>query len=173
VDDVKLYWTVVVAVMSAGWVVTTFMRDRTSQAFDRSSTMINRLLEGDKIIIDNPSILMYLSQNAAQEEGYFCSASVLDEELFYKTKAFVYRELNIFDEILSISSRTGKRWSFMQPPALIEISDWETYIRSRLGHPLYRSILKNEGHIFGAELRDFWKRNRQAIESSPVDPLKW
>ncbi|HWZ71151.1 MAG TPA: hypothetical protein VN326_06690 [Casimicrobiaceae bacterium] len=42
-----------------------------------------------------------------------------------------------------------------------------------LRHPLYRSILIRETRIFGAGLRDFWNKHRQAIESTPADPFVW
>ncbi|MBC8017883.1 MAG: hypothetical protein H7X83_05105 [Verrucomicrobia bacterium] len=76
-DEARFYWTVVVAVVSAGWVVTAFIRDRASQAVDRSSAMVVRLLESDKLIIDNPSIQKYLSQNAGQDEEYFRNQTIL------------------------------------------------------------------------------------------------
>jgi len=61
----------------------------------------------------------------------------------------------------------------LRPPALIEISDWETYIKIKLRHPLYRSILNNEKEIFGGSLRDFWEKNKKDIESLQVDPFMW
>lgn len=172
-DDAKLYWTMIVALVSAGWVMTVSSRDRISQAIERSSVMVKRLMDGDEGIIDHPDIQRYLSQNASREEAYFRDESVLREELFYKAKTFVYNQLNLFDEILSISSRTSRGWSFFKPPDLTEISDWETYIKEKLRHPLYRSILNRERHIFGAALRKFWDKHRDEITSAPVDPFIW
>jgi len=130
-------------------------------------------MEGDKLLIENPDIQKYISKNARQEEGYFRNEAVLGDAIFYKAKTYVYRQLNSFDEILSIASRTGRRSWFSRPPALIEISDWETYIKIKLRHPLYRSILNNEKEIFGASLRDFWEKNKKDIESLKVDPFMW
>ncbi len=172
-DEAKLWWTIVVAIVSAGWIMATFIRDRRSQSVERTSAIVNRLLEGDKLIIDHPDIQKYLSQNAAREEKYFRDQAVLEEDVFYKTKTYVYRQLNAFDEILSISSETGGSWSFLKPPALIEISDWDTYIKVELRHPLYRSILNCEKEIFGASLRDFWDKNKKDIESKQADPFIW
>jgi hypothetical protein len=172
-EETKLYWTIVAAIISAGWVLTVFIRDRMSQSIERSSAMVSHLLENDKLIIDNPDIPKYISRTAARNEQYFRSEAVLGEDVFYKAKAYVYRQLNSFDEILSISSKTTGTWSFLKPPSVIEISDWETYIRMTLRHPLYRSILNNEKEIFGSSLRYFWDRNKQAIESAPVDPFMW
>jgi len=173
VDKATLYWTIVVGVVSAGWALIAFIRDRTSQSVERTSAMISRLMEGDKLLIENPDIQKYISQNARQEEGYFRNEAVLGEQIFYKAKTYVYRQLNSFDEILSIASRTGRRSWFLRPPVLIEISDWETYIKIKLRHPLYRSILNNEKEIFGASLRDFWEKNKKDIESLQVDPFMW
>lgn len=172
-DEAKLYWTIVVALVSGGWAVTAFIRDRATQSLERSSAIINRLLEGDKLLIENPDIQQYLSRNAARDEEYFRSQAVLEDKLFYKAKTYAYRQLNSFDEILSISSQAGKGWSFFKPPTLIEISDWETYIKEKMRHPLHRSILKREKRIFGASLRDFWDRHREKIESAPADPFLW
>lgn len=105
--------------------------------------------------------------------GLLLRDATLGDELFYKAKAYVYLQLNMFDEILSISARTGTGWSFLKPPALTELVDWETYIRVKLGHPLCRSILNNEQHIFGESLRSFWAANRHDIQATPADPFLW
>jgi len=147
-EEAKFYWTIVVAIISAGWVLTVFIRDRVSQSIERTSAIITRVLEIDKLIIENPDIPKYLSRTATQKEQYFRSEAVLEEDLFYKAKTYAYRQLNSFDEILSIASKTTGMWSFLKPPSLVEISDWETYIMITLRHPLYRSILNNEKEIF-------------------------
>lgn len=172
--EVSLYWTMIVALVSAGWVVIGFIRDRITQSVERTGAMVERLLEIDKIIIDNPDIQRYLSKTGAAEEQFFRKEAILDEDIFFKAKSLVYSQLNIFDELLSISSRTtGGWWSFVKLPALVETEDWEAYIKMRLGHPLFRSILKNEAYIFGASLRGFGEKHRAQIESSPVDPFIW
>jgi len=173
-DEAKLYWTIVVVIVSAAWAMTAFIRDRVSQSVERTGVIVNRLLEGDKLIIDNPDIQKYISQTAMRDEQYFRDeAAVLNEVLFYKAKTFAYRQLNSFDEILSISSRTTGKFSFLKPPALLEIADWEGYIRVILRHPLYRSILNTEKDIFGKALREFWKHNKRDIESTPVERFIW
>lgn len=172
-DKVTLYWTIVVGVVSAGWAITAFIRDRASQSIERTSAMVTRLIEGDKLLLENPDIQKFISQNARQGEGYFRNEAVLGEEIFYKAKTYAYRQLNSFDEILSIASRTGRRSWFLRPPVLVEISDWESYIKIKLRPPLYRSILNNEIEISGGSLRDYWKKNKKDIESLPVDPFMW
>ena len=172
-DEAKLYWTILVAFVSAGWVVTAFIRDRVSQSVALSSALVTRLIEYDRLNIENPDIQKFISQNVAREETYFRSEKLLEEDLFYKAKALVYRQLNLFDEILSTSSKTSGSWSFLTPAALVEISDWEEYMREKLRHPLCRSILNHEDRIFGASLRDFWAKNKEVIESKSADPFIW
>lgn len=172
-DEVKFYWIIFAAIASAAWIVTAFIRDRVSQSVTSSSMLIARLIENNKLNIENPEIQKFISQNALREEAYFRSGELLEDDLFYRAKTYVYRQLNLFDEILSISSKTRGGFLFLKPAALIEISDWEEYIKEKLRHPLYRSILNHEKHIFGVSLREFWAKNKVAIESTPADPFIW
>jgi hypothetical protein len=173
VDELTLYWTVVTAVISAGWLVTSFIRDRAAQSVELSSAIMNRLLVADQLLVENPDIQKYLSGNATCGEEHFRDPAVLHDLVFFKAKAFVYRQLNSFDEILSSSSDKSRIWPFLRPPGLIEISDWESYIQEALRHPLYRSILTREARIFGAGLRDFWNKYQHEIESAPASPFVW
>lgn len=170
---VPIMWPIVTTVVAAAWVVTTFIRDRISQEAKRNGEIMKRLQEVEKAIIDNPDIQKYLSRNAAREEEFFRNQTVLEEDLFYKAKAHVYSQLNLFDEILSFSSLTSRSWSFLKPPALVEQSDWEIFIKAKLRHPLFRSILKHEIQIFGDSLQCFWKKNSKEIESMSADPFAW
>jgi hypothetical protein len=174
VDELTLYWTVVTALISAGWLVASFIRDRAAQSVELSSAIMNRLLSADQLLVENPDIQKYLSGNATCGEEHFRDPAVLNDLAFFKAKAFVYRQLNSFDEILSASSKKKSRiWSFLRPPGLIERSDWERYIKEALRHPLYRSVLIREAPIFGAGLRDFWNKHKQEIESAPASPFVW
>lgn len=170
-DEAKFYWTVVVAVVSAGWIVVTFLLQRMAQSVDGTKELMRQLLEYDKLNIENPAIQQYISRTAAQPEAHFRTDSLLADTLFFQAKAMAYSQLNLFDQILSVSSTT--RWLLLKPPALIEFSAWEAYMVEKLRHPLYRSILNREAHIFGASLRRFWSRHRKAIESKPADPFVW
>ncbi|MDP1681417.1 MAG: hypothetical protein Q8L39_06540 [Burkholderiales bacterium] len=172
-DEVNLYWTILVALISAGWIVTTFIRDRISQSLALSSALTSRLMEYDRLNLENPDIQKYISQHSAKAEEYFRSEQVLDEDLFYKAKTLVYNQLNLFDEILSMSSKPSNSWAFLRPAELVEKADWEEYIREKLRHPFYRSILLHEKHIYGASLREFWVSNQSLIESKPADPFIW
>jgi len=172
-DEANFFWEIFAALVSAGWVVTVFIRDRISQSLALSSALLTRLMEYEKISLENPEIQKYLSQNAKQDEVFFEDEKNLEEDIFYQAKTLVYTQLNLFDEILAISAKTGGSWTFLRPVALVEKADWDEYIKEKLRHPFYRSILNNEKHIFGAALRTFWKRNKKTIESNPADPFIW
>jgi hypothetical protein len=169
----KFYWTVVAAIVTAVWIVALFIRDRHASAAERSSTLVNRMVEIDKLLMAHPDIQKYMSLTVAKPEGYFRDPAVLQDELFYKAKSFAYLHINLFDELLSSSrhSRTGP-W-LLAPPRVIELSDWEEYIKRKLRHPLYRSILNNESEIFGVALRDFWSTNKKAVDASAPSPFVW
>ncbi|MEK6260253.1 MAG: hypothetical protein AABP62_16665, partial [Planctomycetota bacterium] len=115
----------------------------------------------------------YISENAKQDDEWFRSNSLISDDIFYKAKTLAYNQLNLFDEISSVSSNTSGRWFLLRPAPVVELSDWYEYMIEKLRHPLYRSILKHENHIFGASLRDFWDKNRVAIESKDADPFIW
>ena len=169
-DIADFFWGVVVALVGAVWFVILFIRDRNTASAERSSALIKRLHEIEKLIIDNPDIQKYLSLNISKEEAYFRTQEVLQDNAFYKAKAFVYWNLSLFDDIVSTATFKGPA---MIAPHVIELADWEGYMKRKFSHPLYRSILNNEGKIFGAALRDFWSTNRASIEAEPVDPYTW
>lgn len=171
-DEANFFWEIFAALVSAGWVVTVFFRDRISQSLALSSALLTRLMEYEKISLENPEIQKYLSQNAKRDEAFFEDEKNLDEDIFYQAKTLVYTQLNLFDELLSISSKTNGIWSFLRP-TVVEKKDWEGYMKEKLRHPLYRSILIHEENIYGASLREFWKRNRKVIESKSADRFIW
>jgi len=171
-DEANFFWEIFAALVSAGWVVTVFIRDRISQSLALSSALLTRLMEYEKVSLENPEIQKYLSQNAKQDEAFFKDEKNLKENIFYQAKTLVYTQLNLFDELLSISSKTSGIWSFLRP-TVVEKKDWEGYMKEKLRHPFYRSILMHEENIYGASLRDFWKRNKKAIESKSADPFIW
>lgn len=160
-----LYWTIFAASISALWILTTYIRDRAAQSLALSSALMTRLMEYDKLNLEHPEIQQYLSKHVARDEAYFHSDEALADLAFYKAKSLVYNRLNLFDEILSIASKTNKGWSFLKPAYLVEKADWEEYIKVKFRHPLYRSILNHEKHIFGAPLRAFWDSHKTVIES--------
>ena len=169
----KLYWTIVTAVVSAVWIVALFIRDRYSSAAQRSSSLIGRMLEIDKLLMEHPDIQKYMSSTATKPENYFREPSVLEDEVFYKAKSFAYLHINLFDEILSASRHSTAGPWLLAPPRVIELSDWEEYIKRKFQHPLYRSILNNESEIFGAALRGYWLTHKAHISASAASPFVW
>lgn len=169
----NIYWTIIVAIVGAGWVLVTYLRDRVSQSLVRTSEMVDRLIEVDRLTMENPQAQKYISQNAGREEEWYRDKSVLDDDVFYKAKTLAYRQLNAFDELLSVSSKTRKGLSFLKPAEVIELPAWERYIAVKLRHPLYRSIMIHEEEIFGESLRRFWHKHKKKIESTPADPFIW
>lgn len=129
-------------------------------------------MEYETVHLQNPEIQKYISQNAARDEAFFRDPKNLEDDLFFKAKTLVYTQLNLFDELLSLSSSTSGIWAFLRP-TIVEQKDWEGYIKEKLRHPFYRSILIHEDDIYGASLREFWKRNRKAIEAKPANPFIW
>lgn len=172
-DEVYVYWTIIVALLSGAWVITAFLRDRVTQSIERSRALIAGLLEDDMLVIEKPNIQKYMSQNVEQDEAYFLDPERLKEDIFYKAKTSAYKKLNFFDEILSVSSRTSGWWGHLMSVPLIESADWEEYMIEKLRHPLYSSILNHEGRIFGASLRKFWVTKKEKIESQIADPFIW
>jgi hypothetical protein len=172
-DKANFYWTILVALVSAGWVLTGIIRDRIAQSVALSGALSARLLEYERINLENPDIQKFLSQNAGQEEAYFHSDERLREDIFYKAKALVYMHLNLFDEILSMPSNRSRIGFLIEPAPVVEKSDWLEYMKERLRHPFYRSILNHEMHTFGTSFRDFWAKNRAAVESKPASRFIW
>jgi len=171
-DIADFYWSAVVALTGVVWVVMLFIRDRNFASAEHNRTLIKHILEIDQVIIEHPDIQKYLSLTLTKEEGYFRTPEVLREDAFYKAKTLVYWHLNLFDEIL-FTAATFKSGPAILTPQVVEISDWEAYIKHKVNHPLYRSILNNENAIFGAALRDFWFSNKASIDAAPVDPYTW
>jgi hypothetical protein len=169
----KLYWTMVAAAIGAIWAFALFIRDRNAQAARQGSALIGRLLEIDKFLMEHPEIQKYISLTTSKPEDYFCTPEVLHDEIFYKAKSLAYYHLNVFDELLFLARHANRGLRLLRPPGLGELSDWETYIRRKLSHPLYRSILNNEGEIFGAALRDFWSKNGSVANAEPPRPWVW
>jgi hypothetical protein len=173
VNQATLNWSIFAASFSALWIGVIFIRDRIAQALALNSALITRLMEHDKLNLEYPEIQQYLSQHVAREEAYFHSPAILGDLLFYKAKTLVYNQLNLFDEILSTASKSSRGWTFLKPAALPEKADWEEYMKVKLRHPLYRSILNREKHVFGAALREFWESHQLEIESKLADPYSW
>lgn len=172
-DRWNLAWTILAALVAAGWVVLMFIRDRIQYMQDWSSAVMARLLENDQLVIENPDVQKYLSLHAGEPEEFFGKEAVLMDDQFFKAKAYVYRQLNIFDEIFSLSEAKERWHGCLLSGKIIEIDDWRVYIKMKLRHPLFRYVLKNEGAIFGASLRAFWAANSAEIEKMSSNPHMW
>lgn len=173
-DDANVYWTIVAAAAGAIWTLVTAIRDRRSKALEQSRAIMDRLLEGDKLLVEHPDIAKYLSATAANSEPYFREPARLNESEFFKAKTYLYSQLSMFDEVLSVAGHTGSGISSLfKPPGILEIDDWEEYIKHRLSHPLARSIMAHEAPIFGHALQNFWSRHRDAISRRTSDPHSW
>lgn len=171
--QVSLSWTILVALISGGWGVAAFIRERRMQAIALSRELLSRLMDYDSLTLAHPEIQKFLSQNAGQGEEYFRAERLLAEEFFYQAKTLVYKQLNLFDEIVSIGAKSAGACSWLRPVGLVEAADWEAYMLEKFRHPFYRAILNHEIHIFGAALREFWTKNKAAVEALPADPFVW
>jgi hypothetical protein len=172
-ENEKFFWTILVAAISAVWLLVQYLRDRYATAATRSSNLIDRLLETDKILIEHADIQKYISLTSNKDEKYFLEPDILNDMNFYKAKSLAYRQINIFDEILSYTDHSNKILGILSPPAVIELDDWETYIKRKLRHPMYSAIMNTEAEIFGKSLRDFWTEHKMAIQSEPANPFVW
>ncbi len=172
-ETANFYWTVIVGIAAATWIVVQFIRDRIALSVGRTKAAVSHLIEIDRLIIENPASQRYLSETARESEAYFRAPDRLKDDLFYQAKTLVYMHLNTYDEILSLSDRNHGLSSLLGPGALIEAADWEQYIQVKLRHPLYRSILNNEEGIFGESLRQYWRNHKAAVETAVSDPFMW
>lgn len=173
IEAVSLYWTVIAGVAFGAFAVFRLLRDRSAAAAAQSQAMVSRLLEFDLVTLQHPEIQKYLAQNACQPVEFFRSDEVLQDSLFFQAKSKVYWQLNFADEILSLSAANQSLPKFFLPADMIEKSDWDTYFKVKLSHPLFRCILIHEGKIFGTALRDFWETHRDEIEGESCDPFVW
>lgn len=171
----ELYWTIVAALFAGAWTVLSMVRERNRQAIENARELVNRLLALDQISIEHPEIIMYLSSTALVKPKYFRKKKRLREELFFRSKSFIYTHLNLFDEILSCSKHANARFPFIGSPALIELEAWESYMRHVMTHPLCRSILKIEIENFGNALQEFWNKhkNNGIYRLKKPDPFSW
>lgn len=169
----ELYWTIVAALFAGVWAIINVIRDQIRQAVADSREIMTRLLAADQLSIGYPDIQKYLSATALEVEDYFRDEARLKEEIFFKSKSYVYAQLNLFDEILSVSTHGKARFFVFKSPTILEIANWEAYIKHIMTHPLYRSILNKEQTIFGGSLQSFWNRHKREISNKTPDPFSW
>jgi len=167
------YWTVIVAVAGGFWAMITAVRDRKARDIEYSRMIVDRLLESDRMIIEHPDIQRYLSGTAGESPEYFRKPERLNDDAFFKSKSYLYSQLNLFDDLLSTATQVQDEVSLIRPPIILEKADWEEYIKHRLKHPLCHSILTEEGKIFGHALQEFWNTHRADITRNPPDRFSW
>jgi hypothetical protein len=180
--DPVAYWTVLASVIAAFWAVISLYRARMANAYQYNSNIVERLLDCERIIIDQPEIQQYLSRSAIQPPSYFRQPERLEEKEFYQAKAHAYAILNLFDEICTSSvepkkhrTRFRKFLRLLHPHPILEINDWKNYMIEKSLHPLFQSILKEEAHIFGERICEVLniKRRDDPPEDRPADPFVW
>lgn len=169
----EFYWTVVAALGGGCWAVISSIRERKAQSIEQSRAIMDRLLDSNKTVIENPEIQMYLSANASKGVAYFRDPKVLADSNFFKAKSHLYSELNLFDEILSIARHNDAALFLLKAPGIVEIQDWREFMKVKMSHPLCQGILDNEGHIFGHALRDFWCEHQCEIKKKTPDAFIW
>jgi len=171
--EIEQYWTIVVAIISAAWVLVTLIRTRLEQTIGQSNALLSRQLEYNRQILEYPETQKFISKNISQSEAFFRDNVHLESDDFYRAKTLVYMQLNIFDEVLAFSSKSGKWWNIFKPPAVAELINWESYIKEILKHPFYRSVLNNEGEIFGVSLQKFWQKNKVDLSEQIPKKFLW
>ncbi len=169
----EFYWTIVAAVFGGLWAILSMVRDQRRQVVEDTRAVMARLLEFERLGIEHPEIRMYLSVTALEREDYFRDPQRLTENEFFKAKSFMYAQLDMFDEILAILAHNRSLLVTFRTKAILEDADWKAYMKQWMAHPLSRSILNNEGHIFGNELQSFWKINEANISASIPDRFSW
>jgi hypothetical protein len=154
-------WQVSLAILlTIGGLIVTLaiaLKDLLLSNLDRANKMTDRLIEIDKILLDHPELQMTLERESGRKTAdYFASAK--HEQDFVRLKAFLYANLNVFDEIISIAFRGPgiKR--------VIEFDAWQHYIIRRLRHPLFRELYDSEQENWGPKFARFRQKHWQEIE---------
>ncbi|MAL19226.1 MAG: hypothetical protein CL670_03550 [Balneola sp.] len=169
----ELYWTVLAACLAGFWALVTRYGERKRMAIEDNRSLVNRLLTSDQLLIEHPEVIKYISATALEKEEYFRDQKRLEEDLFYKAKSHIYSQLNLYDEILCTSNHNKAKFFFINSPAMIEVEDWEEYMKCKMTHPFIQSILNNEAHIFGKSLQTFWNVYRKEITGKTTDRFSW
>lgn len=105
-----------------------------------SAKLWDRQNELDRLILLNPSLAMKFMSMANRREHYFTASplNVPRDELYCQLKAFVYLQLNFFEEIyLTTSSAASVAKQF-------EREEWEVFIFRYMRHALLREVFETE-----------------------------
>lgn len=105
-----------------------------------SSKLWDRQNELDKLMLGNPAVAKAFMSMANRPEPYFGSpvAQVPRDDLYCQLKAFVYMQLNFFEEIfLTTSASTSVARQF-------EREQWNEFIFQYMRHSLLREVFQAE-----------------------------
>jgi hypothetical protein len=133
--------------------------------WERVHRIHERLYELDKVLIEHPEIQKVLFNYADHSGTYFTAQTIHDDD-YFRVKAYIYMQLNHFDEITDI---------VMGHTALekaMEFEDWANYILKRMQHPLFRELYYQDTKIFGDKLEKFLKSRDKGIQELSRSLLK-
>jgi len=134
------------------------------------NSVTDRMLEIDRMILEHPGVWKRLMDETrrvyskADASTHYFDPAHSDAEARLRVKAIVYYQLNFFDELfvsISQNARLSKEFEF---------DDWQTYMRKRLLHPLFREVLEESPDIFGRMLVDFANRVWKQPPTEPLEP---
>src|SRR3569832_2990998 len=95
-ETAKFYWTVVVGIVGAVWIIVQFIRDRIGQSISRTNAAVNRLIAMVQLIINSPDTQRYLSETSKQGEAYFWVVVCLLVVFFFLVLLLVFFVLFFF-----------------------------------------------------------------------------
>lgn len=158
-------WQISLAILlTIGGLVVTLaiaIKDLRLSYLERANKMTDRLIEIDKILY--PGIQITLERESARTTADYFACAKHDED-FVRLKAFLYANLNVFDEIVSIAFRG------LGIKPVIEFEAWKNYIILRMRHPLFRELYDTEKGSWGPKFEEFRdKKYKQEIDK-PLDP---
>jgi hypothetical protein len=130
-----------------------------------SGKLWDRVYELDKLVLTYPKVFTSFMSEVSRTLPFFYAdpALVPRNEDYYQLKALVYFHLNVFEEIVLTTSRSG--WIAKQ----FERHGWDEYIVRKMRHPLMREVFDREAsQIYDGQFRLFIEKNRARIEQ-PAD----
>ena len=124
------------------------MRTLGAQATDRTNKFSDRIYEIDKLTLQYPQLQAFLHSMVDHQGAYFVPDTP-HTTAYFQLKAYIYYQLNFFDELLSIAPKNARL------ARALEIEDWNTYIIEKMRHPLFQELFRREAEHFGQQFRNF------------------
>lgn len=137
-------------------------KDLVFSNLERANKMTDRLIEIDKMLFDYPEIQITLERESGRTTANYFACARHDED-FVKLKAFLYANLNVFDEIISIAFRG------LGIKSVIEFAAWKNYIILRMRHPLFRELYDTEKESWGLRFKRFREEEYRQEIDTPLD----